>query len=133
MVRFVSGIALVAVALAAILLLPIVALRVLACVVAALAAREYLEIVDSPIRAVVLAVALCWVSSGLTMPAAQLLMLMALLWVTAEVLIADHPIAPATSGVFGAKVYEAARADIKVVASEATRASHFLMHANIST
>jgi phosphatidate cytidylyltransferase len=102
MVRFVSGIALVAVALAAILLLPIVALRVLACVVAALAAREYLEIVDSPIRAVVLAVALCWVSSGLTMPAAQLLMLMALLWVAAEVLIADHPIAPATSGVFGA-------------------------------
>ena len=36
-------------------------LRVLACVVAALAAREYLEIVDTPIRAVVLAVALCWV------------------------------------------------------------------------
>src|ERR1700752_1024241 len=102
MVRFVSGIALVAVALAAILLLPIVALRVLACVVAALAAREYLEIVDSPIRAVVLAVALCWVSSGLTMPAAQLLMVMALLWVTAEVLIANHSIAPATSGVFGA-------------------------------
>ena len=47
MVRFVSGIALVAVALGAILLLPVVALRVLACVVAALAAREYLEIVDS--------------------------------------------------------------------------------------
>ena len=78
MVRFVSGIALVAVALAAILLLPVVALRVLACVVAALAAREYLEIVDSPIRAVVLAVALCWVSSGLTIPGPQLLLMMAL-------------------------------------------------------
>jgi phosphatidate cytidylyltransferase len=102
MVRFVSGIALVAVTLAAILLLPVVALRVLACVVAALAAREYLEIVDSPIRAVVLAVALCWVSSGLTMPAAQLLLLMALLWVAAEVLIANHSITQATSGVFGA-------------------------------
>ena len=45
MTRLVSGVALAAAALAAILLLPIVALRVLACVVAALAAREYLEIV----------------------------------------------------------------------------------------
>jgi len=102
MIRLVSGIALVAVALAAILLLPIVALRVLACIVAALAAREYLEIVDTPIRAVVLAVALCWVSSGLTMPAAQLLLMMALLWVAAEVLAANHSIAQAASGVFGA-------------------------------
>jgi phosphatidate cytidylyltransferase len=101
-VRLVSGIALAAVALAAILFLPIVALRVVACLVAALAAREYLEIVDSPIRAVVLAVALCWVSSGLTMPAAQLLLMMALLWVAAEVLVADHSVAQATSGVFGA-------------------------------
>jgi phosphatidate cytidylyltransferase len=102
MVRFVSGIALVAVALAAILLLPVVVLRVVACVVAALAAREYLEIVDSQIRAVVLAVALCWVSSGLTIPGAQILLMMALLWVTAEVLMANHSIAQATSGVFGA-------------------------------
>jgi phosphatidate cytidylyltransferase len=102
MVRLVSGIALVAVALAAILLLPVVALRVLACVVAALAAREYLEIVDTPIRAVVLAVALCWVSSGAAMPGAQLLLMMALLWVAAEVLVANHSIAQAASGVFGA-------------------------------
>ena len=102
MVRVASGIALGAVALAAILLLPITALRVVACLVAALAAREYLEIVDSPIRAVVLAVGLCWVSSDLTVPQAQLLLMMALLWVTAEVLVADHSIAQATSGVFGA-------------------------------
>jgi phosphatidate cytidylyltransferase len=102
MVRFASGIALAAVALAAILFLPIVALRVVACLVAALAAYEYLEIVDSPMRAIVLAVALCWVSSDLTMPASQLLLMMALLWVTAEVLVANHSIAQATSGVFGA-------------------------------
>jgi phosphatidate cytidylyltransferase len=102
LVRLVSGIALGAVALAAILFLPVVALRVVACVVAALAAREYLEIVDSPIRAVVLAVALCWVSSGLTLPPAQLLLTMALLWVAAEVLAAHHSIAQAMSGVFGA-------------------------------
>lgn len=102
MVRFASGIALGAVALAAILFLPIVALRVLACVVAALAAREYLEIVESPIRAIVLAVALCWVSSGVTIPPAHLLLMIALLWVGVEVLAADHSIAQATSGVFGA-------------------------------
>lgn len=102
MVRFASGIALGAVALAAILFLPIVALRVVACVVAALAAREYLEIVESPIRAVVLAIALCWVSSDVTIPPAHLLLMIALLWVGVEVLASDHSIAQATSGVFGA-------------------------------
>jgi phosphatidate cytidylyltransferase len=101
-VRFASGIALIAVALAAILLLPVVALRVLACLVAALAAHEYLEIVETPIRAVVLAVALCWVASGATMPPPHLLLMMAMLWVAAEVLIADHSVAQATSGVFAA-------------------------------
>jgi phosphatidate cytidylyltransferase len=101
-VRLASGIALVAVALAAILFLPIIALRLVACLVTALAALEYLEIVDTPIRAIVLAVALCWVSSGLTLPPAQLLLMMALLWVAAEVLVADHSIAQATSGVFAA-------------------------------
>jgi phosphatidate cytidylyltransferase len=102
MVRLVSGLTLVALALAAILFLPVAALRIVACLVAALAAREYLELVESPIRAVVLAVGLCWVSSDLSMPQAQLLLMMALLWVTAEVLVADHSIAQATSGVFGA-------------------------------
>jgi phosphatidate cytidylyltransferase len=101
-VRLVSGTALGAVALAAILFLPIVALRVVACVVTALAAREYLEIVDSPIRAIVLAIALCWVSSALTLPPAQLLLTMALLWVAAEVLAAHHSIAQTMSGVFAA-------------------------------
>jgi phosphatidate cytidylyltransferase len=102
MVRFASGIALAAVALAAILFLPILALRLLACVVAALAAREYLEIADTPIRAVVLAIALCWVSAGIPIPGAQLLLMMALLWVAAEVLAANHSINQAASGVFGA-------------------------------
>jgi len=102
MVRLASGIALIAVTLAAILFLPIAALRVLACLVAALGAYEYLEIVESPIRAVVLAVALCWVSSRASMPPAQLLLMMALLWVALEVLAADHPVAQVTSGVFAA-------------------------------
>src|SRR5678816_4685003 len=102
MVRFVSGIALVAVALAAILLLPVVALRVLACVVAALAAKEYLEIVDSPIRAVVLVIALCWVVSGTTVVSPLILLTMALLWVAAELLISNHSIQQASTGIFAA-------------------------------
>jgi phosphatidate cytidylyltransferase len=47
MVRLASGVALAAVALAAILFLPIVALRGLACLVAALTAHEYLRIVEA--------------------------------------------------------------------------------------
>ena len=45
MTRLLSGVALAAAALAAILLLPLSALRVIACLVAALAAYEYLDIV----------------------------------------------------------------------------------------
>ena len=47
MARLISGVALAAAALAAILFLPLVALRVVACVVAALAAQEYLKIVHA--------------------------------------------------------------------------------------
>jgi phosphatidate cytidylyltransferase len=102
MTRVISGVALAAAALAAILFLPVVALRVLACVVAALAAREYLEIADTPIRAVVLVVALCWITSGAAVPASHVLLTMALLWVAAEVLISNHSIQQASTGVFAA-------------------------------
>jgi phosphatidate cytidylyltransferase len=47
MTRLVSGVALAAAALAAILFLPVIALRVLACAVAALAAHEYLKVVHA--------------------------------------------------------------------------------------
>ena len=102
MVRLVSGLVLVLIAFAAILFLPVVALRVLACVVAALAAHEYLEIAGTPMRALVLAVAMCWVSSAPEPPQGQLLLMMALLWVAAEVLVSNHTIQQATAGVFGA-------------------------------
>jgi len=102
MTRVISGVALAAAALAAILFLPVVALRVLACAVAALAAREYLEIADTPIRAVVLVVALCWLTSGTGVPASHVLLTMALLWVAAEVLISNHSIQQASTGVFAA-------------------------------
>jgi phosphatidate cytidylyltransferase len=102
MVRLASGVALAAVALAAILFLPLVALRVLACLVAALAAREYLELAKTPIRALVLAVALCWVSSATEPPSTYVLLSMALLWAGAEVLLANHSLDQATTGIFGA-------------------------------
>jgi phosphatidate cytidylyltransferase len=66
MIRLVSGLALAAVALAAILFLPIVGLRILAALVATMTAHEYLKIVHTgrPLRAVwpwLLLVALtCW-------------------------------------------------------------------------
>ncbi|HLG58975.1 MAG TPA: phosphatidate cytidylyltransferase [Vicinamibacterales bacterium] len=102
MTRVISGVALAVVTLAAILFLPVVALRVLACVVAALAAREYLEIADSPIRAVVLVVALCWMASGGVMPSSYVLFAMGLLWVAVEVLISNHTIQQASTGIFAA-------------------------------
>ena len=102
MVRLVSGAVLAAVALAAILFLPIVALRVVACLVAALAAYEYLEIAETPIRAIVLAVAMCWAASGSEVLPGHVLLTMALLWVAAEVLVSNHTIQQAAAGVFGA-------------------------------
>jgi phosphatidate cytidylyltransferase len=102
MTRFVSGVALAAVALAAILFLPVLALRVIACVVAALAAREYLEIAETPIRAVVLVVVLCWIASGAVTPASPVVLTMALLWVAAEVLLSNHSIQQAATGLFAA-------------------------------
>jgi len=102
MTRLVSGVALAAAALVAIRFLPLLPLRVLACLVAALAAKEYLDIVDSPIRAVVLAIALCWVVSGTTIVSPLILLTMALLWVAAEILISNHSIQQASTGVFAA-------------------------------
>jgi phosphatidate cytidylyltransferase len=104
MTRLVSGVALAAAALVAIRFLPLLPLRVLACLVAALAAKEYLEIVDSPIRAVVLVIALCWVVSGATVVSPLVLLTMGLLWVAAELLISNHSIQQASTGIF-ASVY----------------------------
>jgi len=102
MTRLVSGVALAAAALVAIRFLPVLPLRVLACLVAAMAAKEYLEIVDSPIRAVVLVVALCWVVSSTSAVSALVLLTMALLWVAAEVLISNHSVQQAATGIFAA-------------------------------
>ena len=102
MTRLVSGVALAVAALVAIRFLPVLPLRVLACLVAVLAAKEYLEIVDSPIRAVVLVAALCWVVSGATAVSSVVMLTMGLLWIAAEVLISNHTIQQASTGVLAA-------------------------------
>ncbi len=79
MTRLLSGVVLAVVALAAILFLPVVLLRLLAAVVAALAAVEYLRIVKADARPVLPAVAIiCWLMSG-AVPATVLALLPLLL------------------------------------------------------
>ncbi|HEY1308841.1 MAG TPA: phosphatidate cytidylyltransferase [Vicinamibacterales bacterium] len=104
MTRVISGVVLAVVALGAIIWLPTIALRALACIVAALASYEYFEMTGTNIRAIVLVVALCWVISGGAWPAAYVLLSMALLWVAANVLISDHHVRQVSAGLF-ASVY----------------------------
>ena len=91
MTRLLSGAALAAAALAAIVFLPLIGLRLLACVVALLATREYLEIVRSgrPIAmtpVLLLVAAACWSLSGATAVPVLPLLLVCLAWLAAEVL-----------------------------------------------
>jgi phosphatidate cytidylyltransferase len=91
MTRLLSGVALGAAALAAILLLPPVGLRVLACLVAALASREYLGVLHqhgkpphlAPL--LVLVVATCWWMSDVTPGPLLGLLLIGLGWIAVEV------------------------------------------------
>jgi phosphatidate cytidylyltransferase len=78
MTRLISGAALAAAALASILFLPPVALRVVACLVAALAAHEYLRIVgadDSYLGAVVIVTWLIAARNPYALPAAAVVTL----------------------------------------------------------
>ena len=92
MTRVLSGAALAAAALAAILFLPFTALRLVSTVVALLAAREYLEIVHqdrrSPGALVVLALVavVCWQFSMPGFVDVLWLLLAALAWLAIEVL-----------------------------------------------
>jgi phosphatidate cytidylyltransferase len=104
MVRLLSGIVLGGAALAAILFLPIAALRVLACVVAALAAYEYLRIAGADSSAMLLVVILCWFVSGGGGLSVEMVLLVAFAWVAGMVLFAGRTIQQAAAGVF-APVY----------------------------
>ncbi len=88
MTRVISGVALAAVALAAILYLPLIGLRLLACVVAVLAAHEYLRIVGnrSTLPILVLVALVCWF---VPMPGDRnvtWLLLLGVAWLAIEVL-----------------------------------------------
>jgi phosphatidate cytidylyltransferase len=91
MTRLLSGVALGAATLAAILLLPPVGLRILACLVAALASREYLGVLHqngkpphlAPL--IVLVVATCWWTSDITPGPLLAVLLLGLGWLAVEV------------------------------------------------
>lgn len=105
MTRVISGVALAAAALAAILLLPLAALRIVACAVAALAAHEYVRVAGAA-RGVsqwvilALVVAACWVVSSGRVPEAMPLVIGALVWVGVEVLFLGRTIHQAAVGLF---------------------------------
>ena len=97
MTRVLSGAALAGAALAAILLLPALGLRVLACLVAALAAHEYVRVAGAAagvsrwalIGAVIVT---CWfTAAGLPLDAATVLLVI-LAWVAVEVLFLGRTI-----------------------------------------
>ena len=91
MTRVISGVLLAAAAVAAILFLPLLALRIVTCAIAALTAHEYVRVAGAPGGAtqwilIAAVVAMCWVTStGLAVDPA-LLFVIALAWVGAEVL-----------------------------------------------
>ena len=91
MTRLVSGAALAAAAVTAILVLPLIGVRVLACLVAALAAREYLGIVHTgrPVAMapwLALVVLVCWWISDPGRTVGLPLLLVGLAWLACEVL-----------------------------------------------
>ena len=91
MTRLLSGAALAAVALAAILFLPPSGLRLLACLVAALAGREYLAIIHTgrPVAmapVLLLVVLTCWALSDPNLSVVLPLLLAGLAWLAVEVL-----------------------------------------------
>ncbi|MGE0443679.1 MAG: phosphatidate cytidylyltransferase [Vicinamibacterales bacterium] len=97
MTRLVSGVVLAAAALAAIWFLPLFALRVIACLVAALAAHEYLRVASgsAPLPVMGLVALNCWVVSS---PGdGMVVLLLALGWVAVEVLWGNVPIQQAAA------------------------------------
>jgi phosphatidate cytidylyltransferase len=101
MIRLVSGVMVAAAALAAILFLPVVLLRLLAVVVAALAAVEYLRIVNADVRVFPAAAIVCWLVSGpLPATAFALLPLLLLALVALPVLFAGATAAQASAAAF---------------------------------
>jgi phosphatidate cytidylyltransferase len=104
MVRLISGVLMAAGALAAILFLPVLALRVLVCVVAVLAAREYLTITGGHRSALLAVVAACVLSSNGTAVCLALVPFLVLATVVLRLLITREAVARALASGF-APVY----------------------------
>ncbi len=102
MTRLLSGLVLGAVALAAVLWLPSSALRLLACLVAVLATREYLRVVHAPVEVPALALVAvgCWLVSAWRGDVAIRLLLAAALWVAYTVLRRGTPVQAAATQAF---------------------------------
>lgn len=105
MIRLLSGVALGAAALAAILFFPPAALRAVACAVAALAAHEYLRVLHHHERGpaglpvLLLVVLTCWVLSAPARPDLLGLLLLGLGWLAVEVVFRGVTIELAASRV----------------------------------
>ena len=90
MTRVLSGVVLAAVALAAILFLPLLGLRIVACLVAGLAAHEYLRIVRGDQRFIALVVVVCWLVASGSLASLAVVSLLVLAAVGASVLFGGH-------------------------------------------
>jgi phosphatidate cytidylyltransferase len=107
MTRLVSGVVLAAVAVAAIIWLPLPALRVLAAAVAAAAAWEYgaaAGVTRDPSRLliVVMAALACWYLGMPALASVAVATAIALAWLAVEVLLFGHDIGRAAAAVAGA-------------------------------
>lgn len=99
MTRVVSGAILAAAALAAILFLPFMGLRIVACVVAGLAAHEYATIAGGDQTGVAGAVIACWaVAGGGVEPLALGLLLLVVLAAVVPVMTRNVPMQRAAAG-----------------------------------
>jgi phosphatidate cytidylyltransferase len=99
--RVASGVVLAAVALAVIVFSPPLALRVVAALVAALAAHEYLRIVRGQMLMVPVAALVCWAVSGpVPLAAVALVPLLMLILVAASVLFAGVATPQAAAAAF---------------------------------
>ena len=97
MTRVISGAALAAAALAAILFLPVIGLRVLACLVAAIAAHEYVRVAGaaggvSQWVLIAFVIAACWLTAAGVPVDAVAALLIVLAWVAVEVLFLGRTI-----------------------------------------
>ena len=106
MTRIVSGVVLAAAAVAAILFLPFLALRVLACVVAGLAAGEYVRMTTStrgPSRWVVIGAVVytCWWAAVPAPASPVLITLIVILWLAFAVLRQGRPLRDAAVDLVG--------------------------------